>query len=117
MISAIILAAGESKRMGQPKMLLPWGRSTVLQTVLQLFRPRGLKTFWWLLAVRDKQVDALIGQTVQTVFNENYRTGRDVEFNPDWVEEQNARGTGRAHRARRPASGPGRDHTAYSASI
>lgn len=29
-INAIILAAGESQRMGQPKQLLPWGASTVL---------------------------------------------------------------------------------------
>jgi molybdenum cofactor cytidylyltransferase len=29
-ISAIVLAAGQSKRMGQPKMLLPWENTTVL---------------------------------------------------------------------------------------
>ena len=34
MIAAIILAAGASRRMGQPKMLLPFGRSTVLETVI-----------------------------------------------------------------------------------
>ncbi len=34
MIAAVILAAGESRRMGQPKMLLPFGRSTVLETVI-----------------------------------------------------------------------------------
>lgn len=33
MITAIILAAGQSKRMGQPKMLLPWGKTTVLGQV------------------------------------------------------------------------------------
>ena len=31
MISAILLAAGESKRMGRPKLLLKWGRSTVIE--------------------------------------------------------------------------------------
>src|SRR4030067_719174 len=36
MISAIILAAGESKRMGQPKMLLPWGHTTVLGHVIEV---------------------------------------------------------------------------------
>jgi molybdenum cofactor cytidylyltransferase len=34
MISAIILAAGESKRMGQPKMLMPWGQTTVIERVV-----------------------------------------------------------------------------------
>jgi molybdenum cofactor cytidylyltransferase len=34
MITALILAAGQSTRMGQPKMLLPWGKTTVLGQVL-----------------------------------------------------------------------------------
>jgi molybdenum cofactor cytidylyltransferase len=34
-ISAIILAAGQSKRMGQPKLLLPWGNTTVLGKVIE----------------------------------------------------------------------------------
>jgi molybdenum cofactor cytidylyltransferase len=34
MIWAMILAAGESKRMGKPKMLLPFGNSTILENVM-----------------------------------------------------------------------------------
>ena len=34
-ITAVVLAAGESKRMGQTKQLLPWGNTTVLGQVLQ----------------------------------------------------------------------------------
>ena len=30
-VSAILLAAGESKRMGKPKLLLPLGDSTILE--------------------------------------------------------------------------------------
>jgi molybdenum cofactor cytidylyltransferase len=33
-IAAVILAAGQSRRMGQPKMLLPWGETTVLGQVI-----------------------------------------------------------------------------------
>ena len=36
-ITAILLAAGESRRMGQPKMLLPWGETTVLGQVVRMF--------------------------------------------------------------------------------
>jgi molybdenum cofactor cytidylyltransferase len=36
-ISAILLAAGESRRMGQPKMLLPWGETNVLGQVVGMF--------------------------------------------------------------------------------
>jgi molybdenum cofactor cytidylyltransferase len=35
MISAILLAAGESKRMGRPKQLLEWQGKTILQHVLE----------------------------------------------------------------------------------
>jgi molybdenum cofactor cytidylyltransferase len=42
-ISAIILAAGESRRMGQPKLLLPWGKTTVLGQVVSMFA-MGLST-------------------------------------------------------------------------
>jgi molybdenum cofactor cytidylyltransferase len=34
MIIGIILSAGESKRMGMPKQLLPWGKSIILQQVI-----------------------------------------------------------------------------------
>jgi molybdenum cofactor cytidylyltransferase len=34
MIWAIILAAGESKRMGRPKLLLPLGNSTIIETIV-----------------------------------------------------------------------------------
>jgi molybdenum cofactor cytidylyltransferase len=75
MISAIILAAGESKRMGQPKMLLPWDRSTVLQTVISTFQSAGIKDILVITGGAHAQVDALIGQTVQIVLNENYARG------------------------------------------
>ncbi len=36
-LAAIILAAGQSKRMGQPKMVLPWGANTVLGQVIEVY--------------------------------------------------------------------------------
>ncbi len=33
-IGAVVLAAGQSKRMGRPKMLLPWGEKTVIEQVV-----------------------------------------------------------------------------------
>jgi molybdenum cofactor cytidylyltransferase len=36
-MTAILLAAGESRRMGQPKLLLPWGQKTVLEQVISMF--------------------------------------------------------------------------------
>lgn len=75
MITAIILAAGESKRMGEPKMLMPWGKSTVLQTVISTFQASGVKDILVVTGGAHQQVENLIGKTVETVFNENYQNG------------------------------------------
>jgi molybdenum cofactor cytidylyltransferase len=41
MTSAILLAAGESTRMGRPKPLLPWGETTLLEYQLAELRAMG----------------------------------------------------------------------------
>jgi molybdenum cofactor cytidylyltransferase len=75
MITAIVLAAGESKRMGQPKMLMPWGRSTVLQTVISTIQAAGVTDVLVVTGGAHRQVEALVGRSVQTVFNEHYAEG------------------------------------------
>ncbi|MBI5953871.1 MAG: nucleotidyltransferase family protein [Chloroflexi bacterium] len=42
-ISAVILAAGKSSRMGQQKMLMPWGNTTVLGRVIQTLQAAGVE--------------------------------------------------------------------------
>ena len=75
MISAIVLAAGESKRMGQPKMLMPWGESTVLQTVIATIQAAGIADILVVTGGARRQVEALVGRSVQTVHNEEYMKG------------------------------------------
>lgn len=41
-IGAVILAAGRSSRMGQPKMTLPWGNTTVIGKVVSSFLKTGI---------------------------------------------------------------------------
>jgi molybdenum cofactor cytidylyltransferase len=41
-ISVILLAAGESRRMGQPKLLLPWGETSVLGQVSATLQQAGI---------------------------------------------------------------------------
>ncbi len=41
-ITAIVLAAGQSRRMGRPKMLLPWGKTTVLGQVIATLAAGGI---------------------------------------------------------------------------
>ena len=42
-ISAIILAAGKSTRMGRKKMLMPWGDTTVLGNVIHTLQDAGME--------------------------------------------------------------------------
>jgi molybdenum cofactor cytidylyltransferase len=43
MISTVILAAGASRRMGEPKLNLPWGNTTVLGQVISKFIQAGVE--------------------------------------------------------------------------
>ncbi len=42
MITAVILAAGQSRRMGQPKANLPWGETTVLSHILDVLEKAAI---------------------------------------------------------------------------
>ena len=75
MITAIILAAGQSRRMGQPKMLLPWGETTVLGQVICTFKSAGIEDILVITGGVREQVEALVGNSAQTIFNPNYAEG------------------------------------------
>jgi molybdenum cofactor cytidylyltransferase len=73
-ISAIILAAGKSQRMGQPKMLLPWGDTTVLGQVTMTFSKIGIADIIVVTGGDREVVEAeasrlTIQFPVRTVFN------------------------------------------------
>ena len=72
MITAIVLAAGQSKRMGEPKMLLPWGETTVLGMVIATFKAAGVGDVLVVTGGSRGQVEALVGDTARTVFNSAY---------------------------------------------
>jgi molybdenum cofactor cytidylyltransferase len=80
MISAIILAAGESRRMGQPKMLLPWGNVGVLEHVVSVFAGAGIEDILIVTgAAREQIEEALVKYgkryPVRSVHNKNYSHG------------------------------------------
>ena len=43
MTSAIILAAGKSTRMGEPKPLVQFGKQTFLETIISNFKNAGIE--------------------------------------------------------------------------
>jgi molybdenum cofactor cytidylyltransferase len=76
MIAVIILAAGESKRMGQPKMLLPWGGTTVLGHVIDVFQSAGIKNALVVTGGTRKEVELVAkSRNAEAVFNKNYANG------------------------------------------
>ncbi len=59
---AVIPAAGKSRRMGRPKLLLPWGERTVIETVLAAWRASRTNQ---IVVVLDKQDASDLGNIVQ----------------------------------------------------
>jgi len=75
MIAAIILAAGQSRRMGQPKMLLPWGKTTVLGQVIATFQSAEVDDLIVVTGENRIQIEALIGTSARIVYNPEYKQG------------------------------------------
>ncbi len=76
MIAAILLAAGQSKRMGQPKMLLPWGEVTVIEHVISVFIKAGIEEIIVVTGGAREQVEeAIRGYPVRPTHNPEYGTG------------------------------------------
>jgi molybdenum cofactor cytidylyltransferase len=75
-IWAIILAAGESKRMGSPKMLLPFnGRTMVEEVIFKVSDSKAGRTLVVLGAYSDPIGERIGSLNVMNCFNENYREG------------------------------------------
>lgn len=74
--AAIVLAAGLSSRMGQPKMLLPWGEHTVIQQVVHTLQQAALPQIIVVTGAQHAAIaDALRGTTARTVFNPLFENG------------------------------------------
>jgi len=76
MIWSVILAAGESKRMGCPKLLLPFAGQTIIETVVseaQSSRVDG--TLLVLGAHREKILNILKDRTISTSINSRFQKG------------------------------------------
>jgi len=80
MIATIILAAGQSKRMGQPKMLLPWGNVTVIEQVIHIFAVAGMEDILVITGGAHERVQEIIVKShtnfpVRSVYNKDYESG------------------------------------------
>lgn len=75
-IWAIILAAGESRRMGFPKMLLDFEGTTMIENVISnVYKSKVNKIMVVLGAVREPLVSVIEKSDVRYCFNDNYKEG------------------------------------------
>lgn len=80
MISVIILAAGESKRMGEQKLLMKWGKTSVIEHVLQVFSTSGVDEIVVMTGSHRDQIEKLISgmkttRPLKSIFTENFSSG------------------------------------------
>jgi len=75
-VAAIVLAAGESRRFGQPKQLLPVGDKTMIQHVVDVALASPVEQVIVVLSCRAEEIRANIaGRPVQVVVNERWKSG------------------------------------------
>lgn len=76
MISAVVLAAGTSQRMGQPKLLLPFNGERVIEHVVRTVTAADVDEVIVVIGHRRAEMEqALAGLPVRVVFNPDYAWG------------------------------------------
>jgi molybdenum cofactor cytidylyltransferase len=79
-ISVIVLAAGESRRMGEPKLILPWGDTTVLGQVVGSFAAAGIEDILVVTGGARAQIEEAVTKLarkypVRSIHNPDYEHG------------------------------------------
>jgi molybdenum cofactor cytidylyltransferase len=76
MISAILLAAGESKRMGRSKLLLKWGQSSVIEKCVDTLLASNIDELIVVLGYRAEAIRRKLGsRRLKAVINPHYQLG------------------------------------------
>ena len=76
MVSAILLAAGESTRMGKPKLLLPFGNNTILQqTIDNLLKSKVDEVIVVVGHASQAMMKAIASRPVKIAINPIYQQG------------------------------------------
>jgi len=76
MIWAMILAAGESKRMGQPKLLLPFRGKAIIETVVQTVVSSKVDNTMVILGSERKEIEKRLKKfPVKIVYNRDFTSG------------------------------------------
>ena len=81
-ITAILLAAGESSRMGQPKPLLPWGGLPLIQYQIASLSEASASPIVVVLGHNSEDIAPYVenSPTLQTVINPDYAEGKTTSI-------------------------------------
>jgi len=81
MISAILLAAGESNRMGQPKQLMPFGQSTIVERTIGNLLDSAVSETIVVLGYKEEEIRKTIaGKPVKIAINPDYQQGMSTSI-------------------------------------
>jgi molybdenum cofactor cytidylyltransferase len=81
MISAIVLAAGESRRMGETKQLLPWQGKTVLGHLLDTLQSSSVDEVILVLGHEAEHIlEKVAIREIKVVFNPDYQKGMSTSL-------------------------------------
>lgn len=82
MISAILLAAGESKRMGELKQLMPFGQNTtIVEQAIDNLLSAAVSEVIVVVGYRAEEViKSIVGKPVKIAINPNYRQGMSTSI-------------------------------------
>lgn len=76
MICALVLAAGESRRMGRPKLLLPFGQKTIIEYIVDnILDSKTDKILVVLGSHREEIRNKIADRPVLSVVNHHYKEG------------------------------------------
>lgn len=74
-IAIVVLAAGESSRMGKPKQLLPWGETILINHVINTVRTIDNEGVFVVLGAFHKEIESRINSDVTILINPSWRMG------------------------------------------
>ena len=81
MVSAILLAAGESKRMGEPKLLLPFGSSTILEQAIDNLLNSRVDELIVVVGDRAQEmIKRIANRPVKVIINPVYHEGMSTSI-------------------------------------
>ena len=97
-IPAIVAAAGMSRRMGEPKQLLPWGEGTVIEAVVNTLAAAAAEPVVCIIGHQALQMRAALRKSsAQIVYNSAYAQGEmlsSYQAGIQWLIEQGNRASG-----------------------